>query len=291
MAAFILTWKEQVWPYQALRAFVDKFERDRVVEDFWQVRAHKQAKVGDLAFLLKQGANPRGIFGFGRLLEVPRLQEDPGEPGRLRMGARVRFEQLIDPKTHPFLIPLQELYGVLPEWQINAQASGQAALAPQHENWLIQRLNIANAPEEAASRPDRQLGRPTTGPKPSDWSGVVKRSGDLPAVTYAMQFGERSLWKIGHAQNLEDRLDEINKHLPVEVLDECWELALVHKCRDSLLAYDMEQKVLELLSKHRTIDERVMCSKSELEAAWTSAAAAMQRRPDLYQRRDIATPR
>jgi hypothetical protein len=291
MAAFILTWKEQVWPYPALRAFVHRFERDGFVEELWRMRARKQAKVGDLAFLLKQGANPRGIFGFGRLVDVPTLRDDPSDPGRLRMRATVRFEQLIDPKIHPFLIPLQELSGVLPEWQINAPASGQAALAPEHENWLIQRLNIANAPEEAASRPDRQLGRPTTGPTPSDWSGVVKRSGDLPAVTYAMQFGQRSLWKIGHAQSLEDRLDEINKHLPVEVLDECWEIALVHKCLDSLLAYDMEQKVLELLSKHRTINERVMCSKSELEAAWTSAAAAMQRKPVLYQRRDLATPR
>lgn len=278
MTAFILTWKEEVWPYAYLRKLVDTFHRDGVAEENWRIFAHKRAKPGHLTFLLKQGDNPRGIFGFGHILDAPTLRPDPTDLGPPRVRARVRLTRLIDPKIEDFLIPLHELEDVLPKWQINAQASGQAPLSPEAEQWLVQRLRIEDTQTDIIPQAYGQTSGPTTGPTPSGWTGVVTRNVTLPAATYALQFGDRSLWKIGHAQDLEGRLDDINKHIPTEVLEACWDFALLQRWKDSAEAYEMEQKVLELLQAHRTVGERVMCSKGELEAAWTSAVIAVQAR-------------
>lgn len=151
MTAFILTWKEEVWPYEALRQIIDAYQRDGYADETWRVSAHRVAKPGDLAFLLKQGLDPRGIFGFGYLLDAPALREDPTDPGQPRMRAKVRFARLSDPKTQPLLIPLSELLDVVPAWQINAQASGQAPLSVEAEAWLRERLCVPD------DNPDLQL--------------------------------------------------------------------------------------------------------------------------------------
>jgi hypothetical protein len=271
MAAFILTWKEDVWPYEALRRVIDVYQRDGVVEEPWRVSANRAAKPGDLAFLLKQGADPRGIFGFGYFLDSPTLREDPADLGRPRMRAKTRFVRLSDPKTQPLLIPVHELFGRIPDWQITAQASGQAPLSNEAETWLRQRLRVPDDPNGVFVPADVDPIGPTTGPVPSEWTGVVERNVQWPAATYALRFGNRSLWKIGHAQDIKDRLEDINNHIPVEVLNERWELALLQRWPNSMAAYEMEQKVLELLAGSRTVGERVLCSQRELETAWGSA--------------------
>jgi hypothetical protein len=142
MTAFILTWKEEVWSYEALRQTIDAYQRNGIADENWRVFAHRVAKPGDLAFLFKQGVDPRGIFGFGYLLDAPSLREDPTDSGPPRMRAKIRFVRLSDPKTQPLLISLGELLDVLPTWQINAQASGQAPLSVEAETWLRQRLRV-----------------------------------------------------------------------------------------------------------------------------------------------------
>jgi hypothetical protein len=52
---FLLTWTEGNPPY--------KFENFKKL-DTWRFRSHKQAKLGDEIYLLKQGKNNAGIFGF-----------------------------------------------------------------------------------------------------------------------------------------------------------------------------------------------------------------------------------
>jgi hypothetical protein len=50
MTAFILTWKEDIWPYEELRKLLDTYKRDGAVETIWRVGANRQAKPGHLAF-------------------------------------------------------------------------------------------------------------------------------------------------------------------------------------------------------------------------------------------------
>lgn len=60
--AFLLTWKDGNPPHA--------FENFKTIET-WRFRSHKQAKVGDEVYLLKQGRGPRGIFGRGIIIKPP----------------------------------------------------------------------------------------------------------------------------------------------------------------------------------------------------------------------------
>ena len=112
---------------------------------------------------------------------------------------------------------------------------------------------------------------PTRGPAPSSWSGVVSRDATVAATTYALRFGTRNVWKIGHAQDVTGRLAEVNKHIPHEVLGEWWSLGWEQNWPNQTAAYEMEQRVLDRLAERRTEGERVTCTEDELRAAWFSA--------------------
>jgi len=113
---------------------------------------------------------------------------------------------------------------------------------------------------------------PTTGPTPGDWLGIVQRTANREAWTYVMRFGLRDVWKVGHTQNLETRLSEINQHVPYEELKECWSLALERRWESSVDAYLMEQQMLKRLSNCRTAGERVLCPEEVVRIAWDNFA-------------------
>jgi hypothetical protein len=69
---------------------------------------------------------------------------------------------------------------------------------------------------------------PTTGPKPASWTGTVSRDASLQSFAYVFQFGNREVWKIGHALDVNHRLAEVNKHVPYEILGEQWCVCLQH---------------------------------------------------------------
>lgn len=112
---------------------------------------------------------------------------------------------------------------------------------------------------------------PTRGPAPIAWEGIVQRPLATEASTYVMRFGTTSIWKIGHTSNMTARLAELNRHVPVEVLNCRWQLVLERKWDDPLLAYEMEQRLLRELVNYRTTGERVSCTEGQLGAAWEGA--------------------
>lgn len=113
----------------------------------------------------------------------------------------------------------------------------------------------------------RELG-PTTGPVPSDWSGQVTRTTSGPTWTYLVRFGERDVWKIGHAANISERLTELNKHVPSEVLGESWSVVGALEWTDATAAYVAEQRVLNQLKPYRTVGERLRCSEETIKLSW-----------------------
>ncbi len=116
------------------------------------------------------------------------------------------------------------------------------------------------------------------------WARTIERTVARNASTYALRFGDRTVWKIGHAQDLDERLAEVNKHISHEVLDEQWRIAFGHLWPDSLKAFEMEQAILRFLTAARSVGERVLCSLIEIETAWIKANAEVRRRGDLTVR-------
>lgn len=116
-----------------------------------------------------------------------------------------------------------------------------------------------------------RFGGPTTGPKPTSWSGSTGRDADAESFTYAFRFGSRDMWKIGHAKDVAARLTEVNKHVPEEVLNEGWQIALQHRWPTATDAYEMEQRVLAALRTSDSVGERVACSKRRIESVWSAS--------------------
>ncbi|MBI4937195.1 MAG: HNH endonuclease [Nitrosomonadales bacterium] len=85
--SFLLTWKEGNPPY--------KFEDFQEIET-WRLRSHKQAKVGDEVYLLKQGKEPRGIFGRGVIIKSPYQTED-------KWVVDVKIDEITNPSKSLFL--------------------------------------------------------------------------------------------------------------------------------------------------------------------------------------------
>jgi len=116
--------------------------------------------------------------------------------------------------------------------------------------------------------------QPTTGPRPASWERLVKREIG-PASVYVFRFAESSLWKIGFAADVEARLREVNRHMPVELLGQRWVLIRTKLWPSSDMAYRMEQRILAILKDKRTVYERVQCSEPLVDEAWQMALTDM----------------
>lgn len=112
----------------------------------------------------------------------------------------------------------------------------------------------------------------TMGPIPSSYTTTVMRDASKGASTYAFRFGSKVVWKIGWAHDPMDRLDDLNKHVPSEVLDnQRWEGGCTQKWASAEQAYAMEQRILNSFGDEHKHGERVHCSKERLEEVWIKA--------------------
>jgi hypothetical protein len=111
---------------------------------------------------------------------------------------------------------------------------------------------------------------PTTGPKPVAWTGEMEYDPNAEAATYLMRFGKRDVWKVGHTQDIDRRLGELNLHVPHEALGEKWHLVRTRRWANSVLAYEMEQRLLSALAQYRTAGERVLCVEEDVQMIWNS---------------------
>ena len=66
MNTFLLTWNPAKWPWDELADCIAKVQAGEEVADKWTT-VRKEAMQGDRIFLLKQGKEPRGIMGSGKV--------------------------------------------------------------------------------------------------------------------------------------------------------------------------------------------------------------------------------
>jgi hypothetical protein len=119
-----------------------------------------------------------------------------------------------------------------------------------------------------------QTASPTTGPKPVGWTAEVTYDPDAEALTYLMRFGEREVWKVGFTQDIDRRLGELNLHVPHEALGEKWRLVRTRRWGNSILAYEMEQRLLSAFARYRSVGERVLCTEENVQMIWNSDSGA-----------------
>lgn len=145
---------------------------------------------------------------------------------------------------------------------------------------VSQEVTLPTLPALAKMRRLNEFFRPTTGPRPTDTTYNVTRSAQDTSWTYALRYGKRNMFKVGHTSDVEGRLASINQHIPMELGVESWAPALRQKWDTAIKAYDMEQRVFTLLSGKRSGFERIQCSEKELQSAWQAALIDILTSPD-----------
>ncbi|MGO9589155.1 MAG: HNH endonuclease [Candidatus Acidiferrales bacterium] len=120
---FLFTWKQEHWDYKKLRKLVERFRLRGAAEEWWSCNAHRKIRVGDRAYLLKQG-KPIGIFGRGTIMGKPRRRTK--NIWEVLIGFDVpRGDILLDPKEDGFLVDENLLLSLpVPKKQWQNQAAG-----------------------------------------------------------------------------------------------------------------------------------------------------------------------
>ena len=113
---------------------------------------------------------------------------------------------------------------------------------------------------------------PSRGPIPSAGARNYEMHNHEFDYVYWLQWGKQDVWKIGWAYDPQDRLKIINKNIPYVVTKENW--SLVRKQKTELIAYKLEQKMIERLSKANIGGEMFKCSKKQFEEAWRDIVLA-----------------
>jgi hypothetical protein len=105
---------------------------------------------------------------------------------------------------------------------------------------------------------------------------VPAKSGLLPSVSgfevakeiiqaevYLIRFAKRNIWKVGWAFKAEQRILDINKHIPSELTSENWSIVRTFRCENQFEAYYREQYIFsEIKSRNiNIINERFQLSE------------------------------
>ncbi len=251
-----------------------------------------ESSPGDLIVFVGTQGEPTAEHERGRLLgmaefaRIPVDVRDVIDPARMDPSFYAADGSLLWPKGLPilrawrFADPRLKLIDVLRE-QLTFEATVRAVRLDETDTRAVLALPKTEVTVPLVPSVARLLalsdalasGRPTTGPTPTDWTGTVTRTTEADAWTYAMRFGKRGVWKVGHTQDIDQRLKEVNKHVPVEEIGEGWNLALKQHWTNSVAAHAMEQRVFRSLTASRTVDERVRCTEAQMLSAWTSSLA------------------
>lgn len=258
-------------------------------------RLLKLAKRGDRLVFVGTQTERTAEEKRGRLLGMAEIGFEP-----LRTLDLVSREEL-DPRDFdtdgefrfPFAVPLIRawefvhmplLMDVLPKQLPMIATPGVVELDDADAERVLalpfEEVALPTLPALANMRRLNEFFRPTTGPRPTDATYSVTRSAQDTSWTYALRYGKRNMFKVGHTTNVGERLDAINQHIPIELGVERWEPMLQQKWETANKAYDMEQRVFALLSGKRSGYERIQCSEKELNSAWQAALIDTLTSPD-----------
>jgi len=123
VAAFLLTWSPLRFAWADLPRMARRVRAGRRVRDRWSCARSKQIRRGDRLFMLRQGAEPRGLFASGTALTDWYEAANWRGPGYCHYVDLV-YDVLLDP-ARDALLPREALRsGKLARMYWDTQSSG-----------------------------------------------------------------------------------------------------------------------------------------------------------------------
>jgi 5-methylcytosine-specific restriction protein B len=145
-----LSWNPNRWIWKTLGEDRLAVARGQMVRNRWSC-GNRRAAIGDRVFLVRTGAEPRGIIARGKAVSAPYEHEhydaDRAAAGERRQVIDFEFDDIRDPARDPFL-KMEDLQELSADQVWNPQQSG-----------IEVRPEAVSALEEAWSRLPNHAGR------------------------------------------------------------------------------------------------------------------------------------
>lgn len=103
MNTFLFAWNPKKWTWETLEQNIDQIEQTGRTTEKWSVVSHKKIKVGDRAFLMRLGEEPKGIMAAGFVATAPFLSKHWNGEDKLVHRVMIDFEVILKPKLDPLL--------------------------------------------------------------------------------------------------------------------------------------------------------------------------------------------
>lgn len=128
--AYLLTWNSLRWPWPELGQEVQRVAAGEIVTSRWGCGHNKHIQPGDRLFLLKQGAEPRGIFASGTAVSAPfsapHWDEEKAALGVPANYIELQFDALLIPEESILRRDLLKGHPILSVQYWDTQVSGIA---------------------------------------------------------------------------------------------------------------------------------------------------------------------
>ena len=98
--AYLFGWNPIKFKWETLAEDIGKLAKDGKLEENWSVASHKSIRPGDRAYIVRLGAEPRGIFASGVVSSEPYPAE---RRGRSYFRIKIELDVLLNPDTEPIL--------------------------------------------------------------------------------------------------------------------------------------------------------------------------------------------
>lgn len=106
-SGWLLTWNEAKWPWYKLAETAQRVRSGEQVSDRWNCSRAKSIIPGDRVFILKQGAEPRGIVGSGwvssAVFQELHWDEIKAAQGHFTNYILFTYDALLDPAQEAIL--------------------------------------------------------------------------------------------------------------------------------------------------------------------------------------------
>ncbi|MES2810247.1 MAG: HNH endonuclease [Bacteroidota bacterium] len=100
--AYLFAWNPSKWRFEELEEKIQDLKTTGKAEIIWSIASHKKVRIGDRAFIMRLGSEPRGIFASGVITSEPRDLPHWSGTG-LVPRVMIEFDVLINPETDPIL--------------------------------------------------------------------------------------------------------------------------------------------------------------------------------------------
>ncbi len=135
MNTYLFVWNPKRWPWDTLEDDIKKVNETGNCPQRWSCGVNRSINKGDRAFLIRVGAEPKGIIGAGAIASQPFIDRHWSGEDREAYYVDIDFESLLNPDKEPILTLDLLKIGDLRVQNWTPQASG-ISIRPEFVNEL-----------------------------------------------------------------------------------------------------------------------------------------------------------